>query len=190
LASIGRFDDAIARIKRAQELDPFTLINYVIEAVILYTARQYDQAIEQLQKTLAIDPSFPSAHWILGRTYLKKSRFDDAIAEYQQAKALSGGTTIIMAELGYAYAASGRGREAQSVLDDLMQQSQHKHVSAYDIALIHAGLGQKDQAFEWLQKAYVERSHWLTWLKVEPLLDSLRENPKFIELLEKVGLEN
>jgi len=157
---------------------------------MFYYARQYDHAIEQLQKTLEMDPSFIQAHIALGRTYAAKTMYNEAIEEMQKAIDISGGgDPWILAELGSIYALSGKRDEAKKVLDELHELSKQRYISPNLIALIYGGLGQKDQAFEWLEKAFSERDSQLGYLKVEPQFDSLRSDPRFKALLKKMKLE-
>ena len=190
LSYMGRHDESIAEAKRAQELDPFSMIINTDLGQVLYYARQYDQAAEQLQKTLELDPNFIVAHFFLALLYAQKAMNDEATAEAQKARALSGGDdSLMLAHLGAIYSFSGRSDEAKKVLDELQQLSKHRYVSPFYTALIYKGLRQKDQALKWLEKAYEGRDHWLETLKVHPWLDSLRADPRFIELVRKMGLE-
>ena len=190
LSYMGRHDESIAEAKRAQELDPFSMIINTDLGQVLYYARRYDQAVEQLQKTLELDPNFIVAHFFLALLYAQKAMNDEATAEAQKARALSGGDdSLMLAHLGAIYSFSGRSDEAKKVLDELQQLSKHTYVSPFYTALIYKGLGQKDQALEWLEKAYEGRDHWLETLEVHPWLDSLRADPRFIELLKKMGFE-
>jgi serine/threonine-protein kinase len=157
-----------------------------------YFARNYEQSIEQFQKTMELDPSFPPAYIFLPAVYEQNGMYNQAIAGFQKAIALRGGTSLRsslpMSGLGHAYAVSGKKGEAQAVLDELKRLSRHEFVPADDIALIYAGLGEKDQAFLWLEKAYEERAFRLSSLKVEPRWDSLRPDPRFADLMRRVGL--
>ena len=190
LSYMGKHDESIAEAKRAQELDPLSIIINNDLGQVFYYARQYDQAIEQLQKTLELDPDFIVAHFFLAFLYAQKAMYDKAIAEVQKAMDLSGGgDSLIVAQLGTIYSCSGRRDEAKKVLDELHGLSNKRYVSPFYIALIYMGLGQNDQAFEWLEKAYEERDHWLETLKVHPMLDSLRSDPRFTKLLKKMRLE-
>jgi len=114
--------------------------------------------------------------------------FAEAIAEIQKAIDLSGGSPLSLAALGHTYAVWGKRAEAERVLNELKESSKQGYISAYSIAAIHAGLGEKDQAFIWLEKAYEERSGWLIWLRAEPISDPLRSDPRFQDLLRRVGL--
>jgi serine/threonine protein kinase/Tfp pilus assembly protein PilF len=190
LSYMGRHDESVAEAKRAQELDPFSMIINTDLGQVLYYARQYDQAIEQLQKTLELDPNFIVAHFFLAFVYAQKAMNDKAIAEAQRAMDLSARDhSLILAQLGATYSYSGRRDDAKKVLDELHQLSNQRYVSPFYMALIYMGLGQKDQAFEWLERAYKERDHWLETLKVHPWLDSLRSDPRFTALLKRIGLE-
>jgi len=188
LTAMGRLDDAIAEEQRAQELEPLSLIINTNLGTLLYLARQYDEAINQYRKALEIDSNFIIAYWMLGLAYEQKSMFDESIAEFQKAVALSGGSALPMALLGHAYAMAEQKGEALKVLDELNELSKRVYVSSYRIAAIYACLEETKQAFEWLRRAYEERDVWLTWLRVDPVFDDLRSDPRFQELLRLVGL--
>ncbi|MBF8295747.1 MAG: Adenylate cyclase [Bacteroidetes bacterium] len=185
--AMGQFDEALAEMKRAAELDPLSLVINTDVGRTLYFARQYDQAIEQLRKTLKMDPEFFRAHWNLGLVYEQKGMFEEAIAAFQRAKAFSSDNLLATGALGHAYAISGRRDEALKVIEELRKESRKKYVPAYQFAAIYAGLKDNDRAFAWLERAYEERSPTLTWLQVDPVLDSLRPDPRFTALLKKVG---
>ncbi len=184
-------DAAIAEIGRAQELDPLSLIINTDVGLVFYTAGQYDRAIEQCRQALEIDPNFSVAHFALGLTYEQRGMYEQAIAELQKAITLSGDLTVVKAALGHVYAASGNSGEAKKVLDQLQEVSKRRYVSPYSIAVIYAGLCENDSAVLWLQKAYEERSVWLIHLhlKVDPRLQMLHQDPRFLALLKKMGLE-
>jgi len=188
LTAMGRLDQAIAEEKRAQELEPLSLIINTNLGTLLYLARRYDEAIDQYRKALEIDSNFIIAYWMRGLAYEQKSMFKEAIAEFQKAVALSGGAALPIALLGHAYAISRRKDEAQKVLAELNQLSKHVYISSYRIAAIYAGLEETKQAFEWLRRAYEERDSWLTWLRVDPVFDDLRSDRRFQEILKLVGL--
>jgi len=135
-----------------------------------------------------LDPNFWPAHWFLGWSYLSQRRYEEAIDEFKQAKTLSGESTGMRIELAHAYAVSGKRGEAQRMIGELMKQSKQSYVSPYGIAMIYVGLGEKDEAFTWLRKAYQERTWDLVYLKVDPKLDSLRTDPRLTDLLRQLNL--
>ena len=190
LAALGRMDEAIAHEKRALELDPFDLVINTYVGWIYYFARQYDLALEQYWITLELNPKFYLAHLWLGQAYVQKGMYDGAIAALEEAITLSGGSTLVKAVLGHAYAVAGKRGDAQKMLKELNDLSKERYVPSYYVAAIYAGLGEKDQAFEQLYKAYQEHYMFLNWVKVEPMFDSLRSEQRFIELLRKMGLED
>jgi Flp pilus assembly protein TadD len=187
LAQMGRLDEADAEIRRARELDPLSLIINTDLGWLCYLARHYDQAIEQLRKTLELDPSFVSAHYLLGRSYLEKAMYEEATVELQRATHLSGCNAVFFAGLGCAYAASGKREEAIHILNELEERSKRRYVPPYDVALVYVALGQKDNAFTWLEKAFEERSDFKAELRVGPILDPLRSDPRFKDLLRRVN---
>jgi serine/threonine protein kinase/Flp pilus assembly protein TadD len=187
LARMERFDEAIAELKRAQELDPLSLIISADFGNTYIQAHQYDKAIEQLRKTIEMDQSFYFAHWQLGVAYEMKGDFQNAIAEYQKARQLNDDPWVL-ALLGHVSAATGRRDEALKILDQLKQISKHRFVYAYGFAVVYAGLGEKDQAFQWLEKSYQDREPRITRLKVDPLVDNLHSDPRFADLVRRVGL--
>ncbi len=188
LMSAGRFDEALTQIRRAQELDPLSLpINMTLGWVLL-NARQYDQSAEQLRKTLEMDPNFILAHHRLGLVYEQQGKYDEAIAEFRQVLNLSAGKPPGIAALARAYALSGKPAEAQKALAELEEISKRRYVSPAAVALIYAALGDKDQAFAWLQKADKERDAILARLKVDPRFDSLRSDPRFADLERRIGI--
>ncbi len=189
LDRMGRFEEGLLKIKRAQELDPLAVGVNVSVGWHLYTTHDYDQTIKQYQKMIESDSSLAVTHWLLGRAYVQKAMYQEAITQFQTAITLSDGNARFRTSLGHALALSGKKAEAQQILDELKKLSAQQYVSAADIAFIHIGLGEKDQAFAWLDQAVAEHSNWLIWLKVEPLFNSLRSDPRFTALLKKIGLE-
>jgi TolB-like protein/Flp pilus assembly protein TadD len=185
---LGRHAEAIAEMKRSQELDPLSLAVNFSFGYNLYLARANDAAIAQLQKTLEMDKSQPVAHSYLGRVYVRKRKFAEAMREFESAATLSGGRPFYVAWVGYGYAVSGRSSEAAKILDHLTQLSTTKYVSPYDLAALCAGLGRKDEAVRWLQKAYEERASYFHDVTVEPVFDPIRSDPGFQDLLRRVGL--
>jgi DNA-binding winged helix-turn-helix (wHTH) protein/TolB-like protein/Flp pilus assembly protein TadD len=188
LAAIGRQDEAISQMRRAEELDPVSLIINSNTEWVLYLARRNDEAITHCQKTLDIDPSFFATHKYLGLLYMKKGMYEQAIAEYQKARDLSVDDPHIIALIGHCYALAGKVERARAALRELQELAKRKYVQPYSIAMIYTGLGEKDQALAWLEKAYDDRSSYMVYLKVEPIFDSLHSDPRFVDLIRRVGL--
>jgi TolB-like protein/DNA-binding winged helix-turn-helix (wHTH) protein/Tfp pilus assembly protein PilF len=186
LVAVERFDEAIAEAKRAQELDPLSFISNLHLGWIFYLAGRYDEAIEHCKKLLEVDPNFFPAYRYLGLAYEQKGMYAKAISEFEKGVKLSG-SSLMIALLGHAYAASGNKAEARRVLAELEREKQ-KYVSPYTVAAIYAGLGEKDQAFGWLEKAYSERDIWLMNLKVDPVFKTLHSDRRLAGLLERLGL--
>jgi TolB-like protein/Tfp pilus assembly protein PilF len=186
LISLRRFDEAIREVKRGLELDPLSLpINGALGRTY-YFARRYDEAIEQLRKTSEMDPGFYYAHWNLGSALAAKGAIGAAIEEYEKARALSD-DPFVLGLLGHAYASSGNKMEAEKILDQLKELSKERYVSAYSFALVYLGLGNKEEALRWLEKSYQDRTgNDLVYFRVEPLLDPLRGEPRFEELVTRV----
>lgn len=189
LSILGRHNEAMAEIKKAQELDPLSPIVNVEAGRVYYFAQQYDQAIKHIKKAFEIDPNFIPAHFFLASAYVQKGMYQEAISELQKATTLIRSSTLFKTSLAYAFAVSGDKVKAKELLGQLIELSKERYVSAYEIAEIYVGLGEKNVAIDWLQKAFDERSRELAFLKVEPRLDSLRSDPRFTALLKKMGLE-
>ena len=187
--SNARFDDAMVEIEQARKLDPVSLGINSDQGWFLHFARRPDEAIAQLRKTLELDPSFGFAHVTLGNAYELKGEVDQAISEYQTAIALSGNLNGRIGSLGHAYALAGRKDDARQILKRLKELSRHGYVSPYHTALIYIGLGEKEEAFAWLGKAANDHYWMMAFLKVDPRLDPLRSDPRFRDLLRRVGLE-
>ncbi|HZS50542.1 MAG TPA: protein kinase [Bryobacterales bacterium] len=188
LTIMGRFDEALKEMNRSVELDPFSLVANTAAGSALYYAGRYDQAIEQLRKCIAMDQNFGPAHLFLGRAFKQKAAYAEASAEVQRALDLSGGGSNELAALGHTFAIAGRTLDAVKILDDLKERSKQTYVQPVGIAGIYIGLGDKDRAFEWLQRAYEDRSGWLIYLNVDPMFHPLRQDPRFRELIRRVGL--
>ncbi len=190
LEMMGRPAESLKERKQALELDPLSLtINFEL-ALAFYYARDYDQAIQQFQKTLELDANFPLVHAHLPAAFEQKGMYAEAIAGFQKGITLRGGTewSFSMSGLGHVYGVSGKKAEARAVLDELKQRSRQEYVPADSIALVYEGLGEKDQAFTWLEKAYEEHAFKMAWLKVDPQWDSLRSDPRFADLVRRMGL--
>lgn len=188
LMSRGLADDAIAASNRARELDPFSLSISAQRGFLLENARRYDEAIAQLRSVIEMDPNHYSAYWMLGHTYAANKQFNEAIAASQKAVDLSERTPGALGMLGLAYGLGGRKAEARKILDELLKLSETRYVTPAAFVNVYIGLDDKDKAFEWLEKAYQEKSNYVAYLKVFPLLDPLRSDPRFPELLRRVGL--
>jgi eukaryotic-like serine/threonine-protein kinase len=187
LPIMGRGDEAVAEAKRGLQTDPLsTGLNGNLGSVLVFT-HQWDKAIEQLRTSIDLDPNYWFDHYFLGRAYEQKGRFPEAIAAFQHGISLEGNTEV-WSSLGHVYAVAGKREEAQKVLDHLKEQSVHEYVAPYNFAVIYAGLGDKDEAFAWLNRAYQDRSYLLTYLTVDERLDNLHSDPRFDELRRRVGL--
>jgi tetratricopeptide (TPR) repeat protein len=186
--TMGRQAEAIARMKNSLELDPLSLIISVAIGWAFYMARQYSDAIEQLRRTIEMDPNYPVTYWILGLLLRKMGRYELAIAESEKGVRLSGGSPLMNAALAQTLATAGAREKALQILDDLRKLATQKYVTPYFFAGIHIGLGEEDHAMEYLEKSYEEHSHWLMYLHMDPSMDGLRSNPRFQDLLRRVGL--
>jgi TolB-like protein/DNA-binding winged helix-turn-helix (wHTH) protein/Tfp pilus assembly protein PilF len=190
LSVMGRSNEAIAERKQALELEPLSLtINFEL-GLSYYYDRDYDQAIEQFQKTLELDQQFPAALNFLPAAYEQKGMYSEAIAGFKKALPLSGGGewTLSRAGLGHVYAITGKRPEAQTVLNELKRISREEYLPPTSIALIYAGLDEKDQAFAELQKGYEQRAFQMQWIKLDPRWDSLRSDPRFHDLIRRMGM--
>jgi len=188
LSAVGRVDESIETVKKAKERDPLSPVTWGISSRF-YLARRYDQAIKQIRESLELNPNHFLLHFYLGNVYIQKGRYGEALAEMQKALSLSGKSTEALAGLARAYAAAGSTVEARTILAELIEQSAEQYVSPYNLAKIYASLEEKEEAFVWLEKAYQERHPDFIELKVEPVLDNLRDDSRFADLLRRVGLE-
>jgi tetratricopeptide (TPR) repeat protein len=189
LAYMGHYAEAIAEARKAESLDPLSLvISADVGMEALAPAGRYDEAMQQCRKTLEMDPHFAIAHACLARAYEYKTMYKEAIAEIQEAINLSGGSVIWQATLGHLYARAGRRDDAIKILNELRSRSKREFVPSQAFIWIYAALGDKDQAFHWLEKAYEERSDVMTVLKEERAFDPLRSDPRFQDLLRRIGL--
>ena len=186
LMVLGRFDEAIAEVKRSVELDPLSIINNADLGQTYYMAHRYDEAVDQLRKAVEIEPGFYYAHSDLGQALQVKGDLAGAIAEYQKARELND-DPFPLGQLGNAYAVSGKTAEALKILDQLEQISKQRYVAAYSFALVHLGLGHKDEALRWLEKSYEDRAAYdVLSIPHDPLLDPLHGDPRFEALVEKI----
>jgi TolB-like protein/DNA-binding winged helix-turn-helix (wHTH) protein/Tfp pilus assembly protein PilF len=188
LLPLGRTEESLAESKRALELEPLQLVVGLHLGWHYLYARQYDQAIEQFRKTLELDPAFPQAQRYAAWAYLQKGMHPEAIAALRSALNSLERDPEIEGELGHALAVAGRRAEALAILEGLGHLSATRYVSPYSVALVHAGLRNRDQALAWLDKAYAERSDYMPYLRLEPMLDGLRSDHRFAALVVRVGL--
>jgi TolB-like protein/Tfp pilus assembly protein PilF len=188
--AMGRFDDSFEQIKRARDLDPLSISINSSFGWRLYLARQYDRSIAQLRDTLEMDPNYEWAHLILGQAYEQKGEFNLALAELKKAVELSRNSPLMVSALAHAYAAQGNTAEAQKLLAQLMTQSRTQYVSPYYIAVVYLGLGKNAIAMNWLDKAFADRSNGLVFARVEPELDPLRSDPRFIAIEINLNFPN
>ncbi len=184
LHPMGRHKESVAEARRARELDPLSIPINVGLGRLYHRAGQYENAIEEYRKALELDPDAVYAQWALGVAYVQTGMYEEAIATFLKRKVPTAGSNWA---LGYAYGVSGKRGEARKVLNSLLQRRNQGHVPPTMIAIVHVGLGEKDKAFEWLEKAYEERDDWLTSLKVEPWLDPLRSDLRFHSLLHRMN---
>lgn len=190
LACLGRHSEAIAALRRAVDLDPFSpIMSTSLGRHGFLLARRYDQAVLQYQKTLEIDPNFWLAHRFLGWAYLLLGRKAEAVAELVTARRLTD-DSVTLASLGHAYAAAGQHAEAVGVLDALTELARQRYVSPDCQAIVHIGLADNDQAFFWLAKAVEDRSEWLCKIRVDPVLDPLRTDPRFDGLIDRMSIKS
>jgi TolB-like protein/DNA-binding winged helix-turn-helix (wHTH) protein/Flp pilus assembly protein TadD len=188
LLPLGRTEESLAESKRALALEPLSLVVGNHLAWHYLYARQYDQAIEQFRKTLELDPAFPQTQRYAAWAYLQKGMHPEAIAALRAALNSLGRDPEIEGELGHALAMAGQRAEARAMLEGLGHLSATRYVSPYSVALVHAGLGDRDQALAWLDKAYAERSDYMPYLRLEPMLDGLRSDYRFAALVGRVDL--
>ena len=188
LCAMGKFPEAEAAMRKAQELDPLSTIINANVGWLYFIAGDNDRAIQQLRKTLDMDSNFSVGHHYLGIVYGQKAMYKEALEEFQRSDMLSGGGAFNTAQSGYIYAVWGKRAEAEKIIAELKRQSKNSSVSPWGIALIYTGLGESDQAFEWLDKAYNDRAFDLQYAKVDPRFATLRSDPRFQKLLKRMGI--
>jgi len=186
--TMGRHVEAIERIKDSQELDPLSLIISVAIGWAFYMARRYDDAIAQFRRTVELEPNYPTTHWMFGLVLRKMGRYELAITEGEKGVKFSGGSSLMSAALAQTFAAAGRRSQAAEILDELTRLAKEKYIAPYFFAGIHAGLGENGRAIQYLEESYEEHSHWLIYLHIDPSMDGLRSDPRFQDLLRRIGL--
>jgi TolB-like protein/DNA-binding winged helix-turn-helix (wHTH) protein/Flp pilus assembly protein TadD len=187
LIPVGRADQAIAEIRKAQELDPLSAVIATDLGKELYFVRRYDEALVELRRALELDPNFVGAHNWISDTLLEKRMYSDAMMELEKTKPFRE-ERVYIRQTAYLYARIGRRAEARAALRRSLELSKGKQVSSGSIALTYAALGDKNESFQWLEKAYTERSSFMTSLKYWSVFDALRGDPRFADLLHRVGL--
>ena len=187
LIAMGRQQESLDEMERARSLDPLSVsVNFSL-GWRLYMSRQYDRAIAQLLNTVEMDRSFLLPHIVLGECYEQKGDYPRAIAELQQAALMSQHSPPVIAALGHVYGMAGKRAEALKILDELYAESATRYVSPFYTALVYVSLRDHQQAADWLEKAYGDRSNTLVFANVDPQLDSLRSNPRFVDILRRMG---
>jgi tetratricopeptide (TPR) repeat protein len=188
LAAMGRFDEALHQGRTAIELDPGSVSIRRSLGWLQYYARHYDDALDNLRRALALNPTSEETYRLLGLVYLQHELYDEAAASFREALTNSEHDALALAGLGHVAARRGREDEARAVLQELHQRAQTRYVSPVAQAGLYVTLGERDSAFEWLERAYQDRRGWLAYLKIEPMLDGLRGDPRFNRLLERMRL--
>jgi DNA-binding winged helix-turn-helix (wHTH) protein/TolB-like protein/Tfp pilus assembly protein PilF len=186
LLAAGRPDDAMREVRTAQRLDPLSLVINTDVGFHHYYNGRYAEAIAQLQSVLGMKSDFGLAHLWLARSYGEVGRLDESLAAARSAEATASQWSVFLAQRGYTLGVMGRADEARAVRDEMERLSAQRFVTAYGVALVHAGLGDKEQAFAWLEKAFAERSHWLVWLRLDPRWKNLRGDPRLAALVERM----
>ena len=187
LAAMGRMDQALSEIMLAEQLDPLSLVIKIHKGLVLHGAGHYERAIAAYREALELEPKFSGAHALLGWVYKKQKRYDAAINELQEASRQDPSPTWRLADLAHAYALSGKRDQAVKALDQLKELRSKSYVSPFYIAEIYTALGDKNRAFEWLEKAYEERDSGMAYLKLEDNFESLSSDPRFRDLLRRMN---
>jgi eukaryotic-like serine/threonine-protein kinase len=188
LCSMGRFEEGLAELRKAQELDPLSPVVYATLGSDLTCLHRYDEAIQQGRKSLELDPHFARGISLLAGVYLLKGEYPEAVQQAEKAVVVSDSSVEYLGWLGYIYGMVGRKAEAGKILTRVQQLSKHQYVSPSIFSLMYTGLGEKDQAFQWLNRAFESHDPALENLKIDPSFDPLRGDPRFAELMKKVGL--
>lgn len=187
LTFMGRFEEAIRHYESALEIDPFSLQTNMNLATTYYLRSENERAVNHLTKTLELEPNYMPTHFVLACAYIQQGRLEEAIAEFQFIYKLDQEAYLALGFMGYAHALAGQRDEAKTLLNILQDDSRRKYVSPYSMLMIHLGLGEHDRVFELLEQLYTERNDWMVWLRVSPELRPLRHDPRFKDLLQRVG---
>ena len=186
LAASGRMEEAVAEIRRAEELDPRELSLKANTALLSYFQGRYDDALRELLEISRADPALSTARWGIGLSYEQKGMGSEALASLQEATKLSKSLNVLTS-LAHAQALFGQREQAREVLTKLEEKSRKSYVPSYYFALVYTGLGERDHAFEWLERAYQERSTVLAYLRLDPRLAPLRADPRYADLIRRIG---
>jgi DNA-binding winged helix-turn-helix (wHTH) protein/tetratricopeptide (TPR) repeat protein len=187
LTFMGRFEESIRHYEIALDLDPFSLQINMNLATTYFLRGEYDRAVKHLMKTVELEPNYMPTHFVLGCTYIQQGRLHEAIEEFQWIYKLDDEAYLALGFMGYAHALANERAEAETLLSVLQEISQRKYVSPYSILVIHLGLGPEERVFELLEQLYEEGNDWLVWLRVSPELKSVRNDPRFKNLLTRLG---
>jgi tetratricopeptide (TPR) repeat protein len=188
LLAMRRFEEGLQEMRRALELDPLATIIATSYGAAYYFARDHELSVKEHRKALQFDPDFAIAHAFLAGPFVCLERYDEAVNECLRAKALADESIYPTAFLAYAYGMAGRTSEARELLRQLLERSKSGYISSYHIALVYCGLGELERAMEYLERAYKERDNWMVWLNVYPVFDPLRNDPRFQDIIRRVGL--
>jgi tetratricopeptide (TPR) repeat protein len=188
LAAMARQEESFVQVRHAQELDPLSLDINTGVGRVFYLSCHYDRSVDAYRKVIDLDPYWARAYTRLGTTYAAEGAFADALREFGESERLAGADPYLDGLVGYAQARSGNTRKARELLEQLNRRSRTENVPAYSMAIICIGLGERDQALEWLDKASQDRSTYLVYAKADPLLDPVRSDPRFAALLHRMGL--
>jgi DNA-binding winged helix-turn-helix (wHTH) protein/tetratricopeptide (TPR) repeat protein len=190
LTFMGRFEESIRHYETALELDPFSLQINMNLATTYYLRGEYDRAINHLNKTSELEPNYMPTHYVLGSAYVQQGRLEEAIEEFKFIYKMDEEAYIALGFMGYAYALNGQRAEAETLLSILQDIAERKYISPYSLLLIHLAIGPLERVFQLLEQLYQERNDWLVWLKVSPELKNVRNDPRFQDLLRRIGFPN
>lgn len=190
LTFMGRFEESIRHYETALELDPFSLQINMNLATTYFLRGEYERAVNHLNKTKELEPNYMPTHFVMGCAYILQGHLEDAIKEFQFIYKLDGEAYLALGFMGYAHALAGQRAEAETLLSILEDISQRKYVSPYSMLVIHLAIGPLERVFQLLEQLYEERNDWLVWLKVSPELNCVRNDPRFQDLLRRIGFPN